>query len=254
MPAITTFPQGSPIWVDLQSTDPVSGAEFYAALFGWETRQPTEETGTYWMAFLNGFPVAAIGDLPPMLAEQGGRSVWTTYLAVDNADTAAAAVTDAGGSVLMPPGDLGNGVRLLIAADPAGAVVGLWEQGGDGMEWLRNEPGAPSWFELLGAEVESALPFYERVLGLKVSKIPMDDGPDYTMLEVGADGVAGAYTFETPGHWQIYFEVTDIDATAARVAELGGNVLGDVQAAEGIGRWVVAVDPQGAAFSLLQSA
>ena len=51
---------------------------------------------------------------------------------------------------------------------------------------------------------------------------------------------------ETPAHWSVTFAVDDVDATAAQVSELGGEVVAPVDAP-----WVrmaVINDPQGATF------
>jgi predicted enzyme related to lactoylglutathione lyase len=55
-----------------------------------------------------------------------------------------------------------------------------------------------------------------------------------------------------PANWTVYFMVEDVDAAAARVAELGGTVLvGPHQAGE-MGRFIVVRDPQGAVFTAMQ--
>ena len=35
MPKRTEYEQGTPSWVDLQTTDQAAGKEFYASLLGW---------------------------------------------------------------------------------------------------------------------------------------------------------------------------------------------------------------------------
>ena len=53
----------------------------------------------------------------------------------------------------------------------------------------------------------------------------------------------------TPPFWLVYFATDDIDATLAKVSELGGNVLvGNTDI--GIARIAVGQDPQGAVFAL----
>jgi uncharacterized protein len=256
MPTVTTFPHGTPIWVDLQSTDASAAAEFYAALLGWDIAEPAPDSAGYRMASLGGVPVGAIGSLPANLADKGATPAWTTYLAVENADVAAAAIPDAGGTVLLPPGELGPGVRLLLAMDPSGAVVGLWEGTNLPGSWLRDEAGAVGWFELLGENATAAVAFYETVLGASVTHMVADD-TDYPMLGVGEATFAGVAASDVPGlaaHWRVYFEVADLTASVARVRELGGSVLTDSATADGVGSWAAMTDPQGAVFSLIQPA
>ncbi|HEY5221947.1 MAG TPA: VOC family protein [Microbacteriaceae bacterium] len=287
MPTVTRFPQGTPIWVDLQSTDSAAAAEFYSALLGWEVNEPAQ-AGGYRLAYRGGIPVCAIGSLPEALAQKGAVPVWTTYLAVDDADAATAAVGEAGGTVLLPPGELGNGVRLSIVEDPSGAVVGLWQGAGQPASWLRDEEGAVSWFELLAEHAEESLPFYQSVLGASVSRVESDDaekseqlsnpaesvewvdsvdsedseglvdsGEDagYPMLEFGGVTIAGVGASDVadlPAHWRVYFEVADLARCVEQVGELGGAVLAEIASAVGVGSWAAVADPQGAVFSLIQ--
>ena len=53
----------------------------------------------------------------------------------------------------------------------------------------------------------------------------------------------------TPPFWLVYFATDDIDATVAKVTELGGNVLVGVTDI-GIAKIAVVQDPQGAVFAL----
>jgi predicted enzyme related to lactoylglutathione lyase len=253
MPVIDTFPQGTPVWVDLQSSDPDGAAGFYRDLFGWEVAEATDEMGGYAVATLDGTPVTAIGPLPPMIAEAGGRSTWTTYFVTDDIERAVAAASDQGGQVLVPPGELAPGVFLAIVADPTGAVFGLWQQE-KGSPWLRNQPGAVDWLELVADGYEESLPFYENVLQVGVSQMPMNAGV-YTLFDVGDSNVAGAATPaspDTPSHWLVYFQVADLDAAIERVLGLGGATLSLPESASGVGRWAVVVDPFGGAFALLE--
>jgi predicted enzyme related to lactoylglutathione lyase len=55
---------------------------------------------------------------------------------------------------------------------------------------------------------------------------------------------------EIPSHWMVYFAVEDVDASAARVTELGGTVSvppSDIPP----GRFSVVTDPHGAVLSLI---
>lgn len=253
MPAIDTFPPGTPVWVDLQSSDPEGATAFYRDLFGWEVPPATPEMGGYAVASLGGTPVTAIGPLPPMIADAGGRSTWTTYFVVDDIERAATATVDQGGQVLVPPGELARGVFLSIVSDPTGAVFGLWQQE-KGTPWLRNEPGAVDWLELNATGYEDSLSFYETVLTVGVSQMPLNEGI-YTLFDVGDANVAGAMaptSPDTPSHWLVYFQVADLDASLERLVALGGSTFSLPMEASGVGRWANVVDPFGGAFALLE--
>lgn len=248
MPIVSSFPPGTPIWVDLQAVDQPAACAFYRALFGWELSAASTETGGYSVAALRGVPVAAIGPLPKGVE----RPTWTVYFTVTDVAASAAAAAAAGGAVLLPPGELVPGVLLTLVADPAGAVLGLWQKERDS-PWLRDEPGAADWFELITPDTASAYSFYEAVLGVGVSEMRVGEVP-YGLLDVGETSVAGVMAAEpgSPAHWRLYVNVADLDAAVARVTELGGAVVSAPLAAAGVGRWAGVLDPQGAAFFLLE--
>jgi predicted enzyme related to lactoylglutathione lyase len=57
---------------------------------------------------------------------------------------------------------------------------------------------------------------------------------------------------DLPPHWGVYFEVADAEATAARVRELGGRVLSEVNPTPQ-GPMATFADPQGGAFAVIAS-
>lgn len=248
MPIASSFPQGTPIWVDLQTSDQPAASAFYRDLFGWEVADASAATGGYSRASLGGTPVAAIGPFPPMVT----RPVWTVYFSVDDIAASATAAAQTGGAVLLPPGEVMPGLQLSIVADAAGAVLGLWQRDKDS-PWLRDEPGAVDWLELVSPDPAASFPFYESVLGVGVSEMKVGENP-YDLFDVGETSVAGAYRSDgqDPAHWVVYFNVDDLDAAIARLTGLGGSVLTGPMTAQGVGRWAEAADPQGAAFALLE--
>lgn len=249
MPIEDTFPHGTPIWVDLQSTDPPAAATYYRELFGWDVGPALPETGDFALATARGVAVAALGPLP----SADVPTAWTAYFAVDDLQGAADAALAAGGSVLLAPGEAVPGVWLAIVADPAGAVFGLWQRREQNEPWLRDEPGAVDWLELVAAQPESTFGFYESVLGVGISEMRVGEQP-YGLFDVGDTSVAGAYTSDStdPANWLVYFNVADLDAAVVRATELGGTLRTEPLSAPGVGRWAEIVDPQGGVFALLE--
>ena len=89
MPIFTSYAQGTPNWVDLQTSDQDAAKAFYAGLFGWTyDDQPMPQGPVYSMAMLGGHHVAAIAPQSPELAAAGAPPMWNTYLAVDSVDEA----------------------------------------------------------------------------------------------------------------------------------------------------------------------
>ena len=254
MPIFTSYAQGTPNWVDLQTSDQDAAKAFYTGLFGWTyDDQPTPQGPVYSMAMIGGHPVAAIAPQSPELAAAGAPPMWNTYLAVDSADEAAGKVEAAGGKVGMAPFDVVDAGRMAFVLDPSGAAVALWQANQHIGATLVNEPGAVTWNELITTD-PSAVKFYADVLGMTTSTMDMGGGP-YTVFEAGGRMVGGTTAPQMPGvpnHWHVYFEVADADAAAAKAAELGGTVIVppfDIP----VGRIAVIGDPQGAVFSIIKS-
>jgi uncharacterized protein len=255
MPKRTSYAQGTPNWVDLQTTDTAAAKAFCGGLFGWTfDDQPMPQGGAYSTAMLQGEPVAAIAPQSPELAAAGALPMWNTYLAADSVDDATAKVEAAGGQVAMAPFDVMDAGRMAFVLDPSGAAVAIWQARQHIGATLVNEPGTVTWNELVTSD-PSAAEFYEQVVGLTTSTMDMGTGP-YTLFEAGGQmvgGTAGPQIPGTPNHWHVYFAVADADATAAKVIELGGSLLVEPFDSP-VGRIATARDPQGAVFSFIKPA
>src|ERR1700761_1295637 len=126
MPKLSQYAQGTPNWVDLQTTDQSAAKQFYASLLGWSyDDNPMPQGGVYSMATVNGETVAAIAPMPPG-APEGRPPMWNTYIAVDDVDAAVDKVGPAGGQGLMPPVDIGEAGRMALVARATGPAGGLW--------------------------------------------------------------------------------------------------------------------------------
>ena len=253
MPVRTSYAQGTPNWVDLQTTDQAAAKAFYGSLFGWSyDDQPMPPNGVYSMAKLGEGYVAAIAPQSPELAAAGAPPVWNTYLAVDSADDAVSKVEAAGGQVAMAPFDVMDAGRMAFVMDPSGAAVAFWQAGQHIGASLVNEPGTVMWNELITTD-PSAVAFYEQVLGLTTSVMDMGTG-EYTIFEAAGQQVGGSTPPQMPGtpnHWHVYFAVADADAFVTKVTELGGSILVEPFDTP-VGRMAVLRDPQGATFSIIQ--
>jgi predicted enzyme related to lactoylglutathione lyase len=246
------WPEGTPSWVDLMVPDQTKAVAFYSGLFGWDVQAGGEETGFYGMAMLGGRPVAGIGQTPP---GQELPAAWTTYLAVSDVDKTAAAVTEAGGHVVAPVMEVLKEGRMAVAADPAGAVFGLWEPGHHIGTQVTAAPGTQAWNECLSRGYPAAKAFYEKVFGYGFEDLSNDDFTYAVLLLNGrpAGGIGAlpaSVPAEVPSNWSVYFWVADADASAAKAVELGGRALGEpVDSPHG--RQVQLVDDQGVTFLVI---
>jgi predicted enzyme related to lactoylglutathione lyase len=256
MPEVESYKQGTPCWADLSASDIEAAKAFYSKLFGWELdAMPAGPDMTYYMARLQGSYVAGMMQQMPDMAAAGMPSYWASYLAVDNADEAAARVTEAGGTLVYPVDDVANGGgRMFFAADPTGAQVGFWQAGSHLGSGLVDEPGAMVWTELQTGDVPRAVAFYEAVTGCTSETGPAGELSEYTNFIVDGKPVAGAMKPPmegVPPFWMTYFKVEDVDLAVARAVELGGQVYAPAFDVPGVGRLAVLADPSGAAFSIM---
>ena len=105
--------------------------------------------------------------------------------------------------------------------------------------------------------LDSALAFYEAVVGLTHSTVEMGPGQQYTLLKVGGTDVGGCMEPPMPGvpnHWQVYFAVDDAESAVARRPRGAGQVMVEPFDIPSVGRCAVLTDPQGAVFSVLKPA
>jgi hypothetical protein len=231
--------------------DQQAALDFYRDLFGWQGEIGPPETGGYAVCSLHGKPVAGI---MAAMSPDGGPTpptAWTVYLASDDADSDTQAVLENGGTVMVP----GMNVMELgrIAADPTGAVFGLWHAKEFAGSQIVNEHGAVVWSELNTSDLDAAKEFY-RNLGIETTT--MEGAPGYLAMKVGGRTVGGMQGLEnspagTPSHWMTYFAIDDTDSTVDALVRAGGSVLVppfDMMA----GRMAVVTDPQGGAFALIK--
>ncbi len=247
------WPAGFPCWADLQTPDVAAAEAFYGPVLGWDfLNDDNNEFGGYAVAQRDS--VAAVG-LGPLQAA-GLPSMWTMYFASDDAGQTTAAITEHGGSVLMPVDDVGELGRLCIAADPTGAVFGVWEAGTHIGAGITGEPGGIAWEDLRTPDPDAARAFYSAVFGFEYQPLEMA-GPSYqTFHQPGDQAPMGGIgdmmgMADAAPHWLLYFGVADAAAASEAIKAGGGTVI-----QEGFetpyGTMVGALDPAGALFWVVQ--
>jgi predicted enzyme related to lactoylglutathione lyase len=251
----TSYAPGTPCWVDFGSPDLDASIDFYSALFGWEVpeNENMAQTGGYRRATKDGVDVA--GMMP--LMQEGQPPAWSSYVSVADAGATAAAVAEAGGSVIAEPMDVLGLGHMAVFADPSGAVFGIWQPGTFLGAGLVNEPGALAWNELNTRDLEGARAFYGAVFGWGFDEVKMGEDESYTTITLNGNPVGGILDMvergvpeEIPPHWLAYFAVEDADATVAQAGERGGGLMmGPIDLP--VGRFAILTDPHGAAFAVI---
>lgn len=259
MPERKSYAPGTPCWVDVMARSRGEAKTFYGELFGWTFEDVTDSEGAvvYTSCSSHGHRVCGMAEMTPEMIESGMPPFWTTYIATDDVDTAAASVESAGGSVVMPTTQVFDAGRTAMFLDPTGAAFAVWEPGAHPGAGLVNEPGALSWNELDTRDPDRAVEFYGAVFGWE-PEVHAEPRP-YTEWQLDGEPVAGMMPMpdgvpaEVPPYWLTYFAVAELDPTRARLQQLGGTVMTPpIEVAAG--RLSVVQDPAGATFAVIQLA
>ena len=251
----TRTAQGAPCWVSLLTHDLTLAERFYGGLFGWAFQPGTQKFGPYVVAVKDGSAVAGLA----AAAQRLGMPVsWTAYFHADSADAVADRVRERGATVAVGPVGVGHG-RVAWAADPDGAVFGIWEGEIDPSWRIGDSPGAPAWIELRTGDAFAAAIFYGEVFGWDnedPDRFEVRYEHDRVLLRIDGRTVAGLLGVapegagqRIPPRWHVYFRVEDVDETAREAARLGGSVVappGDSP----LGRVATIRDPEGGLFSI----
>jgi predicted enzyme related to lactoylglutathione lyase len=112
---------GAVTWNELQSRDLPASRDFLSAVFGWRwERQPGAME--YWVAHVDGTKDDICGAMKmPDQVDLSAPSMWVVYFAVDDCELSASHVSELGGSLFLPPMEMGPGT-FAGATDPTGAM------------------------------------------------------------------------------------------------------------------------------------
>lgn len=250
-------------WYELMTTDRNAALDYYEAVVGWIA---TEQAGAspdigYTILSVGGRGMGGVIELTEETREGGTRPGWVGYIHVGDADARAKAIVEAGGKLLMGPGDIPDVGRFAMVADPGGApfyIITPLPREDAPPPADPTAPGLVSWHELYSSLGDkAAFDFYSGQFGWETMH-EMDMGPMGTYRIFGADGVQMGGMMRKPDNvpassWGFYVNVEGIDSAAERIRANGGQVLMGPHEVPG-GSWIVqARDPQGAAFALVST-
>lgn len=259
MPATRHAVVGAPCWVSLMARDLRSAQDFYGAVLGW-TFRPTALGPEFRVALAGpsagAGPVAGIGALAPSLQT---AVAWTPYFLVDDADTAAARVRERSATVAVGPLAMPTG-RAALAADPDGAVFGLWE-GRTLPGWSVGCGSGPARLELRTRDAFAAAIFYGQVLvwgsderescevQYENHEVLVRDGT-HTVAALRGGAIGSAPDPQIRPRWHVFFRVADTDAAARATSGAGGIVVTPPAPADS-GRQATLRDPDGGLFTVV---
>jgi uncharacterized protein len=125
----------------------------------------------------------------------------------------------------------------------------------------KHPAGSFCWVELGTTNQDAAKEFYRAIFGWTPNDSPMGPGEVYTIFKLDGRDAAAGYTLRAdqreqgvPPHWMLYIMVDNVEASAAKVSQLGGKVIVAPFDVMDAGRMAVIADPTGAHFCLWQAA
>jgi len=250
------FVPGRFVWADLMTTDVEVSKKFYFELFPTWKSDPVDmgPAGIYHRFSLEG---RHAGGMMALDKSHCLESHWVPYATVASVDEATAKVAALGGKVLVPPTDIPNVGRFSMIADGQGAALSPMS--------LREEPpeqsgplpeGTFCWHELITTDPAAATTFYTSLFGWSHAEVPTGRGP-YHLFRRGERDAAGMLPMppDATGQpaWTVFVYTSDIEASVAKVRELGGKVFKEPQAMPGVGQLAIVADPLGAMFAVFKS-
>lgn len=253
---MAVFAEGVPCWVGCELPDLAAGRRFYGALLGWTFHEGPWGGPGHSQAYVDHQPAASLTQ------KRDGRTptTWTVSFATPDIQALTARVTAAGGTVPYTPQPVGDlGVRAL-AADPGGAVLGLWQPGRHKGFRVTRAPGAYGWSEVHTRDAARVDPFYEQVFGYTGHEPPAlrglrlwspedtEPGPDTAVL--GREVMDAAVPAALPAHLLPYFRVEDCAGAARHAVRLGGTLRAG-PGPTAYGTCATLTDDQGALFAVL---
>ena len=249
---VSSHPNGTFCFAELNTQDMARDKRFYEALLGWSAFDVPSAAGGYSLMRLRGMDVAGLH------LGQRGPFGWLTYVSVDSADRTAARARELGARIEAEPFDVQGIGRMSMLVDPAASRVALWQAAGHPGARLVEEPGAMYWNELVVHDVAAARTFYSDLFGWTAAETDVPTGR-YTVFSSGGHPVSGLMQIgkdwgPVEPHWQVYFAVQDCDAAMRRAAELGGSVFFGPLEVPKAGRLAVLHDVGKAVFVVMQPA
>jgi predicted enzyme related to lactoylglutathione lyase len=208
---------------EIGAADDALLTKFYGELFRWDLQ--AFAGGGYTMVDTRGQEGINGG-----IGRSQTGAPWSTFY-VETGDLQATLdrVASLGGTTVMPPTELGGGLRIAMFGDPDGLLIGLTETTAGADREVTGPsagPGEPvTWFEVMGADAERTQRFYAEVFDWTVDT----RFPGYGTVETNAGrGIVGGLGGGTDARWAIvYARVTGMDQVLDRISRLGGSPVTD---------------------------
>jgi len=248
---------GRVVWHDCMTTDIDKSVDFYTKMFGWEIKDvemKMDGPGPYKMIYVG---EDGIGGFIALDKDAPVPPHWIAYVACDDVGAACKRAEAGGGKVGVPPTDIPNVGKFAVIVDPQGASIAPYQSAsGDlGPEPEGHSPvGHFIWEEMLAKDPAAAAAFYGELFGWQTSEMDMGEMGAYRIQMRGETPEAGIMAMppdaDGPPAWLSYVHVEDVDASTAKLKELGGKTFVEPMSIPNVGRMSVNCDPTGVMIAL----
>ncbi len=249
---------GTFAWFSLMTHDTDKSTAFYRDLLQWTTTH--YDIPGYGKSLIYSASGMNFGNPVLLDADETIPSHWIPYMAVSDTDTSIEQARSLGGFECVPAFDIPTVGRTAVVSDPLGTPFHLFtpENPEDDFKMTGPAPGQICWVEVIVDAPDAIIPFYQTLLGWKVSDPHPMNGGAYYGIEICGDKLAGIMkrppeAAQTPPMWIPYMTVLDIEESTRRVTELGGMVHIANMNIPDTGIFSMCQDPTGASFYLFQS-
>ena len=254
---MTTFKNNTFCWVDTGTTNLKKAKDFYGKLFSWTFKDSDMgDMGVYAHAQLNGKDVGGLYELTTEMKDKHKvPSHWMSYVMVDNVDTYTKKAKDLGATPCGEAWNVGDFGRMCVITDQTKATLAVWQSTGkhEGEMAVMGTPGTFCWNELLTSNTDVAGKFYTNLFKW-TPKVQTFGTEKYTTFMIGETMVGGMMQKQDknmPSFWNVYFSVTDCDATVKKAKDLGAKIFMGPENIPTVGRFAVLQDTCGATFSVI---
>ena len=234
-------------WNGLVTADAEKSVDFFCGVFGWTTEQVDMGDGPMTLLSNAGQQIAHV-----RAPQDGEPTWWNNYLRVENVDAATETLHSRGGTVVVPPTDILVG-RFSTVRMPSGAQFSLYREN-EGEDQPTGK-GFVHWVDLHSADLEPDLKALA-ALGFTTEAMAMPTGTYHVLSPNNATrgGAMKGMNPDAPSMWLAWVEVASADAVLADIEARGGSIVAPAWDAEGVGRMVIARDPVGLVFGVIEPA
>ncbi len=241
---------GAFIWHDLITSNPVSAAKFYPAVFGWTMTQSTDNS---YSIQLNNVDIGNMY-LWPTKEPQKVQAEWISAIASKNSESTEKQIQKMGGTVLIPAKQIkGKGIQGVYR-DAQGAVFAVLQPENDISTDAPVNDGDFFWQDLFTNDTSVASEYYQKLFKYEADKVEVSENITRVMLSTGGyarAGVAKMSELVKKPVWLPYILVEDVAGTVKKAVANGGKAIVEPQAALLDGNIAVIADPQGAVIGLI---